>query len=314
MLIINLIFFALAAIVVMISSTILIKTLNKIAEFLHISRFTAAFIIMAFATAIPELFVGISSAISGASSISLGNLLGSSILHFTLLVGIFILFGEGIKVRNGKIGKDIYFVLISIVLLIGLGAIGREISRIDGAILLIFFSASYYRIFKKSKKYPAKFKHKKTKKYEIISYPIIFIIAIGILFVASKYIVEFASLIAIDLHFPEIIIGLFLISFATTLPEFIFGLKAVKMGYKELALGDLTGGVLTNIGFVLGIVALIRPIAIDITPFIISSVFLFISAFIFVTFMKSDKELKESEGIALILLYVFFMAIQIFMR
>ena len=306
MLLLNLIFFILTSIVLMVSATSIIISLNKIALFLRISRFIASFIIMAFATAIPELFIGISSAVSKTPSLSLGNVLGSSMLHFTLLSGIFILMGGGIKIKDNKIGKDIYFVIGSIVLVIILALINNSLSRADGIILVSFFLLSYYRIFKKSSKYRAKLENKKIKKIKIAEYFLIFFVSLIILFVSSKYIVDFASLIAVDLNLPKILIGLLLLSLATNLPELAFGFKAIKLGFKEMALGDLTGGVLTNIGMVLGIVAIIYPIQIEAISFIVISSFLLISAIIFTMFLKSEKELKVIEGIGLILIYILF--------
>lgn len=314
MLLLNLILFILTSIVLMASATFVILSLNKIAFFLRISRFTASFIIVAFATAIPELFIGISSAISKNPILGLGNVLGSSMLHFTLLSGIFILMGGGIKIKENKISKDIYFVLGSIFLVIVLALINSSLSRIDGIILVSFFLLSSYRIFKNKSKNGAKLGNKKIKRIKIVKYFIVFFISLIILFITSKYIVNFASLIAIDLNLPKILIGMLFLSLATNLPELAFGFKAIKLGYENMALGDLIGGVLTNIGFVLGIIAIIYPIQIEIISFIIVSSFLLISAIIFTIFLKSGKKLKAIEGIGLILIYILFIIIEFLIK
>jgi cation:H+ antiporter len=269
---------------------------------------------MALATSIPELFVGISSALSNVPSISLGNVIGASILNLTLIMGIFILVGGGIKMNNGKVGKDIYYVLFSIILLITLFLIGQSLSRIDGLILLAFFVLNSYRMFQKRRKYEAKLRENNIKRLEIVLNVVIFMIALVALFLSSGYAVKYASLLAIDFQLPEIIIGLFLLSIATTLPELILGVRAIKLGHKEMAIGDQTGTVLANIALIVGIVALISPIKAEFTPFFVSSIFLLISTFIFITFLKSEKELKIGEGIGLILLYVFFMIVQFLMK
>ena len=310
MLLLSIVFFIISSAVMITSSTFLVKSLIKIARFLRISRFTAAFIIMAFATALPELFVGISSAVSKIPSLSLGNVIGSSMLHLTLLMGIFILLGNGIKVDSKKIGKDIYLALFSITLLIILFIIGNSLSRIDGAILLAFFALSYYRIFRRRKKFRGQLKRKKTRRLDIILDSFIFVLAFFVLLYSSGYVVRYASLIALNLQVPQLIVGLLLLSFSTTLPELTFGIRAIKMKHKEMVLGDLTGGVVTNLCLVVGLVAIIQPIKTSLLAFLISSLFLFVSAFVLITFMKSEKELKNGEGIALILIYVLFMIIE----
>ena len=310
--ILNLIFFILSCIVLIISGTYLVKSLSTIAKFLRLSEFSAAFIIMAIATSIPELFVGISSAFSNTPALSLGNVIGACIIDLTLMIGIFVLIGKGIKIKNGKLGKDIYYVLMAILLVGILYLIGNQISRIDGIILILFFIGNSIRIFRKREKYRKKYKPEtKIKKLAAI---LIFLIAIILLFLASEYVVRYSKSLAIDFGLSELFVGLFLLSIATTLPEFIFGIKAMQAGKKEMALGDQTGTVLTNLTLIVGLVALISPITTPLIPFIISISFLFISAFIFITFLKSEQTLHVGEGVALILLYIFFIVLQYFIK
>jgi len=309
----NLIYFILSCIVLIASGIYLTKSLSKIAKFLNISEFSAAFIIMAFATSIPELFVGVSSALAGNPALSLGNIIGANILDLTLIVGIIVLSSREIKFKSDKIGKDVYLMLISIILVITLYSIGHSLSRIDGIILLSFFLLHTYSVFKKRKKYPKKIKDNKggTKKFLWL---IIFLIALVGLFISSSFVVKYASNLAIDLKLPKIIIGLFLLSIATTLPELIFGISASKLEHKEMAIGNQIGTIVVNSTLVLGIVAIISPITVEFIPFIISAIFMFISAFIFITFLKSGRKLEKYEGISLILIYVLFIIFQFFVK
>ncbi len=314
MIYLNIIYFIISALFLIGSATFLVRSLEKISKFLRISEFTAAFIIMAIATSIPELFVGISSAIAGNPSLSLGNVIGASIIDLTLIIGILTLIGRGIKIKTEKIGKDIYYVLGAIGLLIVLFLIGNSLSRIDGIILLGFFGFNMVRMLKKKRRYSVKVEKNGIKRKEAISTTIVFMLSLAILFFASKYAVKYASAIALDLQLPQIIIGLFLLSIATTLPELIFGIRAIKLGHKEMAIGDQTGTVLANIALILGIVAIINPITASIMPFLISAIFLFIVSFIFITFIKSENKLNIWEGVSLILIYIFFIIIEFFVK
>ena len=64
----NILYFVLSCVILIASGALLVKSLSKISRFLRISEFSAAFIIMAIATSLPELFVGISSALSNNSA------------------------------------------------------------------------------------------------------------------------------------------------------------------------------------------------------------------------------------------------------
>jgi cation:H+ antiporter len=312
MLITNLAYFVLSCAVLIASGIFLVKSLNKIARFLHISAFSAAFIIMAVATSLPELFVGISSALSNNSALSLGNVIGANILNLTLITGIIILMSKEIKTTK-KVGKDAYFMLIAIILIISLFIIGRSLSRIDGVILICFFLINSYRILKKRKKFPKKIENGQEAQKNLFTL-LIFIVALIGLFLSSNYVVKYASALAIDLNFPQIIIGLFLLSIATTLPELVFGISASRLKHKEMSLGNQIGTIITNSTLIIGIVAIISPITAVFMPFLISAVFMFISAFIFITFLITGRKFETLEGISLILIYVLFVIIEFFIK
>lgn len=314
MLLTDFLLFAVSGILLVLSGVFLVKSLQKIASLLGISEFSAAFILMAFATSIPELFVGISSALQNVPQLSMGNIIGANIIDLTLLTGIFILMAKGIKFKSQKVGKEVYMMFIGIIFLISLYLFGNSLSRIDGTILLGLFVFNTYRIMKKRKKYSKKLNNKKNHEHKRVLYILIFIVSLIVLFISSTYVVKYAENIAIDLKLPQIFIGLFLISIATTLPELIFGINAVLLKHPEMSIGDQTGTIFTNTCLILGIVALIHPIQVELTPFIISGAFMFLSALIFVTFIKSSRKLDIYEGISLIGLYFFFVILQFLMH
>lgn len=312
MLLTNILYFALSCAVLVVSGIFLVKSLGRIARLLRISEFSAAFIIMAIATSLPELFVGISSALSNNSSLSLGNVIGANILNLTLITGIIILVSGEIKTSK-RIGKDTYFMLMGLLLILILFVIGRSLSRIDGVILLCFFFINSYRILKKRKKYSKKIENGQGSQKKFLAL-LIFLIALVGLFISSSYVVKYASALAVDLNFPKIIIGLFLISIATTLPELVFGISASRMKHKEMSIGDQIGTIIVNSTLVLGIVAIISPITAVFLPFLISAIFMFISAFIFLTFLITGRKFETLEGISLILIYVLFVIIEFFIK
>ncbi len=316
MLLVNLVLFIFFGVIIMFSGTYLVKSLIKIANFLKISEFTAAVIIMALATSIPEFFVGISSAISGNPSLSLGNIIGANIMNLTLITGIFVLMSNGIKFKERRISKDSFYMALILLLIVILYIIGRSLSRIDGAILILVFLFNSYRIIKKRKKTGETLNHRggRFERKEIVLTVLIFCAALVILFVSARYIVKYGTLLAVDLQLPSIMIGLFLLALATTLPELVFGLRACKMGHPEMSIGDQIGTIIVNTTLIIGLVALIRPIKAEFIPTIIAGVFMFIAAFIFMTFVESKKKIEISEGVALIMLYIFFVIIEFFLK
>ncbi|MBI2129568.1 sodium:calcium antiporter [Candidatus Woesearchaeota archaeon] len=313
MLIINLVLFLAACIVLVLSGTFLVKSLAKIASFLKLGEFVVAFIIMAFATSIPELLVGITSAFAKNSALSLGNVIGANIIDLTFVAGVITLLKREIKITNKAIKIDALYMFFIASLPVVLMIIGNGLSRIDGVILLVAF-AIYMRKLMKQRIGLRKELKNHIKRWDVVFSVFIFIVSLAVLFLSAQFVVQYATAISADFMLPPILIGLFLVSIGTTLPELTFESRAVLSGHSEMALGDLIGSVVVNSTLVLGVTSLIYPISANFLLFLTSSVFMLIVAFLFSTFVESGNKLYWKEGIALILLYMFFIIIEFYIK
>ena len=268
---------------------------------------------MAFATSLPELFVGISSAIAKTPNLSLGNVIGSNIVDLTLIFGIVIVYSRNIQIKPLAVKKDVVKMFLVCIAPIALFLIGNKLSRIDGAILIGVFSLYAYNLIKSRKKYTKKIENN-IKRYDVILNTFIFIFSLVLLFLSSKYVVQYANAIAIDLVIPLIIVGLFIVAIGTSLPELVFELSSASKGHSEFALGDVIGSVVVNSTLVLGVTSLIYPIEANFLYFLTSAIFMILVAFIFLTFIYSGNKLDFKEGISLIFLYVFFLILEFFLK
>jgi len=104
--------FLIAAIILARSATFLVKVLKKLALYLRLSQFTVGFILMAIATTLPELLVGITSAVAGEPALSLGNVLGSNIANLTLVIGLATVLARGVKVEARTSDRDIFYTTV----------------------------------------------------------------------------------------------------------------------------------------------------------------------------------------------------------
>jgi cation:H+ antiporter len=305
MLLPNLAYFAVACIFLAVSSIILVKLLKNIAALLKITDFAAAFIIMAAATSLPELFVGITSALRGEPALSFGNILGANMLDATLILGLIVIAAGGIKMDEKGLQRDSIFMLLMAMLPVILFIIGGSISRADGVILVSSFIAYSYFTARNRKRSKKKSEKKKGAAKAIFSI-VFFLIFLFILFRSADSVVKYASALAIDFKLPAIVIGIFLVSIGTTMPELTFGVCSALLKEGEMGLGDQVGTVIFNSTFIVGVTALIHPITASFSPFIITSVFLLFASLLTIKFVKSGKTLTVKEGILLILVYAAF--------
>src|SRR3989344_7439763 len=107
----------------------------------QLGRFQAAFVIMAISTSLPELFVGISSAIAAVPALSAGTVLGSNIADITIIFGTAVLLAGRLLIRTTFL-RDAPLRFSAVALLPFLLLLDGTLSRIEGAILLLVFAAS----------------------------------------------------------------------------------------------------------------------------------------------------------------------------
>ena len=309
---VTLIFFLISCLVLVVSGGFLVKLIVKIASYLRLSEFVVAFIIMAFSTSIPELFVGISSAINGNPALSLGNVIGSNIADLTLVIGIAALLGRGIKLKNPLLKKDSLFMFLIALVPITLMIFDQTLSRIDGVILTSIFIIYMWHLVKERKEVKEQFIENNKK--QITLTVVFFILCLGVMFLSAHFVVKYATQLAIELLLPVIIIGLFFVAIGTSLPELVFETRAILAKKGDLAVGDAMGSVVCNSTLVLGVTAMISPITNSFFIFLTSAIFMAIVTFLFMIFIRSKKGLSITESAMLIILYILFILFEFYFK
>jgi len=84
-----------------------------------------------------------------------------------------------------------------------------------------------------------------------------------LLYFGAEWFVGGASALALGLRVPQILVGLTVVAYGTSAPEVIVGVEAALEGHGEVALGNVIGSNIANIGLILGVAALVRPARVD---------------------------------------------------
>ena len=299
------------------SGAIAVKNLVAVARYLRISEYVLAFILMALATSLPEFFIGINSALSKTSILSLGNVIGSNIVNLSFVLGAVVIIAKGIRIESKIAKRDawlVFFISILPVLLL----IDKNLSRADGAILLIAFIWYFRRILKDKEAFKKRMNHVARTVEEFwrfIKDLIVFILAIVILLGSSWAVVKTAELIAQGLNLTLALIGLILVAIGTSLPELVFGIKSVITKHEGMNLGNLIGSTVINSTLILGITVLVFPIKIeDFNLILTSGLFMILTILIVNFFITTKDKISLREGIILIGLYILFLIIEFMVR
>ncbi len=294
-----------------------VKSLIRIAKFLQMREFIVASFLMAFATSLPELFVGITSALSNKPELVVGTIIGSNIIALTVMIGLGALMGKDLNIKGKIIRKaSFYGAAYSVLPLILM--LDSVLSKRDGLILLGSLFFYFFQLAREEERFRKVFNNQLRgwKHFKIFVKDIfLFLFGAGLLLVSAEGIVFSASKLAETFNLSLMVIGAVLVALGTSLPEISFETRAIMMGHKSMILGNIIGSVVINASLVLGIVALISPIYIsDFSPYLIGAIFTLITFFFFQVFARSDKKITEKEGMVLLGIYVLFVISELYFR
>jgi len=287
---------------------------TSIATRLGISKIVIGLTLVAFGTSLPEFSVSfiasIQAYVNGTNAdIALGNVIGSNLANFGLILGISALIVP-IHVSKSVLKRDLpYLILIStvFVILMYYFQMDAQVSRLEGFVLLLFF-AYYLKLLLKEKKVIVKLdeNHLPLNKSILILFFGLIGVSLGGYFVTSS-----AEFLAIELLVnvfnmnPEQVItlvGLSIVAIGTSLPELVTTITAIKKGNHDIAIGNVVGSNLFNIMLVIGLSSFVIPLGV--TPSVIIDGILAITL-VLVTYLyfKLKGQTTKLLGLFLLLFY-----------
>jgi len=134
-------------------------------------------------------------------------------------------------------------------------------------------------------------------------------VAIGIflLIKGGDWLMRAAVAISLRFSIPKIVIGMTVVSFATSAPELIVSVKSALSGHPDLALGNVVGSNIANIGFVLAIIIIISPIDVTSSFYKTDWPMMIFASLLFYFFLVADNQLVAYEGAILFVLLLLFL-------
>ena len=136
-----------------------------------------------------------------------------------------------------------------------------------------------------------------------------FLILIGfiLLILGGNWLLKSAVSISLGLKIPKIIIGMTVVSFATSAPELIVSINSAVNGYPDLALGNVIGSNIANLALVLGITLLIAEMDVHKSFFTTSWPVMMAASILLFLFLRNDYLISDFEGLIFVLFLIFFL-------
>jgi cation:H+ antiporter len=288
---------------------------SAIADNFKVPKIFIGLTIVAFGTSAPELAVSIKSIISNNHDIVLGNVIGSNIVNILLIVGLSALI-KPLIVKNNTIKKELPILLLISALFVVLlsdqifnGTV-NAFTRSDGIVLVLFFLVFIYYLIEITV-HRDKDLDSEVKNMSLIKAIIFTILGLGMIVFGSNYVVNSSSNLAEVIGVSKKLIALTIIAIGTSLPELVTSVTATKKGECDLAIGNIVGSCIFNIGVVMALpvtifggINQINYNGVDLYVMLISVLFLFI-------FAANDKKISKKEGILFLLFFVAYYTIVI---
>ena len=235
----------------------LVDSASRIAARLGISELVIGLTIVAFGTSAPEVGVTILAALQNAGDISIGNVVGSNIINFTVILGGTALFGA-LRTPRLVVRRDGPF-LIGITLAFALMIANDMLQHYESVLLLVLFVAYLLYLFIKKQPLDEEVDTTPMKTYD----PILVIVGLVMVIGGAHFMVDSAVFLARTIGVSEWVIGSTIVAFGTSAPEIATSLAAAIKGRHAMSIGNLVGSNIFNLLLVLGIAGSIRELGVD---------------------------------------------------
>ena len=259
----NLLWMFIGFILLVIGGEFIIRSSIALSLKLNISRLVIGMTVVAFATSLPELIVSINAAINDAPSIAINNVIGSNIANIGLVLGLTCIIGNMYVEKSFyKIDWPVMFIFSIILYFI----ISRDniIDQYDGIVLFSLLIVFIIFILRASLKTYQQDSIDNNLIHSTNFKTIVWIIIASVsLYYGADWLVYGAINFAEQIGVSEAVISVSIVAVGTSMPELATSLLAIVKNEKGISLGNLIGSNIFNIGSVIGITSMIKPIVID---------------------------------------------------
>jgi cation:H+ antiporter len=252
---------------------ILVRGASRIAVLAGLSPLIIGLTIVAYGTSSPEMAVSIRSGLAGQADISLGNVVGSNVFNVLAILGISSIISP-LPVARQLVRLDVP-IMIGVAVLMFVFGLDGKISRIDGTIL--FIGGVIYTIFliqqgrKEQRQQEALNDNTESPNsqgksvQQVLINGGLIVVGLILLVLGANWFTDAAVSMARAFGVSELVIGLTLVAFGTSLPELASSTVASLKGERDIAVGNVVGSNIFNILAVLGLAAIFSPTGVNVS-------------------------------------------------
>jgi cation:H+ antiporter len=297
---------------------VLVRGAVTIAKTARIPAAVIGLTIVSMGTSLPELTVSVAAAMKGASDLGVGNVVGSNIFNIGVVLGLTALI-QPMRVHSSAVRLEWPFMFLASFQLLLLARDGN-IDRLEGTFFVIglaLFTAYAVRVGRAEvgTEAAADFAEQVERKdapdaMQSIGKALLLVGAgIALLVVGGDVLLRGAIDLARAAGMTERVIGLTIVAAGTGTPELATSIIAVRRGEGEIALGNVIGSNIFNILGILGVVAVMQPIAVSTAMISSDMVWMLALSAVLFPMMQSNARINRVEGGVLVAAYLTYLAL-----
>jgi cation:H+ antiporter len=290
------------------------KGIAGVSQRVGLSGFKTGVLMMLFATSIAELAVNAYAIYKGQPDIALGNAIGSNIVNIGLTLAMAAMFAPMVLgMRSLALQVILVLVATGAVLLLGLD---QSLQQWEGGVLLGLFVIALLVILQRANKESVEVQKEISEAFEtspsLAMNGIRVVLGGALLYLGAKLVIDSAPVIGIELGFGPLLTGLIIVAIGTALPEVVIAVMAARKGHANLVAGLVLGACLFNVLFIIGSMALIKPLALPASfiSFELPAAMAFTVALY--PILSGDLRINRSEGIILFVLFLAWLGFELF--
>ena len=293
----------------------MVKGSSALALRLGITPFIVGLTVISFGTSAPELLVSI----LGTDGIAVGNVLGSNVANLALILGVTALI-QPVDVQPRTLRRDIPIMVGATVLFLAV-AIDGTLTRIDGLILLggmaLYFGYTFFEARRDMDRSEAAIaRDLEESEFTLYRWPVAVVMTvagIAALALGAKWMVDGSIVIAEYLGVSDLVIGISIVAFGTSLPELATSAVAAFRDEADISVGNVIGSNIFNLLLVLGVVGVIGDVIVDADALRIDIWIVLIVSIALWPLLRIGDGLQRRDGFILLAVYIGYM-ISLFLR
>jgi cation:H+ antiporter len=285
---------------------------SRLATSYGIAPLVVGLTVVSFGTSAPELVVSGLASWRGSGDIAVGNVIGSNIANIALILGVAAVI-RPLTVQRGLVVRDVPIMIATAVLLQLLMFTGL-ITRIEGAGLLVVFVLYMVHLMRDARKEAGAARALLDQLPEGAPVPnrrrdLLLILGgtVGLV-IGAQLLVGAASAIARDFGISEVVIGLTLVAFGTSVPELAASVVASLKGEAQIVLGNVIGSNIFNVTLILGAASMLRPIPVAPSVARVEGPIMVVLSLGLLPLILTRRRVSRWEGALLVLGYTGFVA------